>query len=48
MDNTVAARREPNYSMPILRAAVVNATAIKSKRGEASRVARAILRNFTA
>jgi hypothetical protein len=34
--------------MPILRAAVVSATVIKSKRGEAAGVAQAILRQFTA
>jgi hypothetical protein len=43
MDNTVAARREPGFSMPILREAVLGATCIQSKRGEASRVAPAIL-----
>jgi hypothetical protein len=48
MDNTVAAQREPEHSMPILRAAVVSATVIKSKRGEAAGVAQAILRQFTA
>ena len=47
MDNTVAARREPEYSMPILREAVLGARCIQSKRGEASRVARAILRELT-
>lgn len=46
MDNTVAARREPEYSMPILREAVLGARCIHSKRGEASRVARAILRQL--
>jgi hypothetical protein len=44
MDNTVAARREPEYSMPILREAVLGARCIHSKRGEASRVVPAILR----
>ena len=48
MDNTVAARREPGYSMPILREAVMGATVIQSKRGEARHVARAILRQLTA
>jgi hypothetical protein len=43
MDNTVAARREPQYTMPILRRVVLNARAIQSQRGEASRVARALL-----
>jgi hypothetical protein len=44
MDNTVAAQREPQYTMPILRAAVMNARAIKSKRGDAGHVARALLK----
>ena len=43
MDNTVAARREPDYSMPILCEAVLSARCIQSKRGEANRVAPAIL-----
>jgi hypothetical protein len=43
MDNTVAARREPSFTMPILRDALLGATCIQSKRGEASRVAQAIL-----
>ena len=38
MDNTVAARREPGYPLPILREAVLRAKCIQSKRGEASRV----------
>ena len=46
MDNTVAARREPEYSMPILREAVLGARCIQSTRGQASRVARAILRQL--
>jgi hypothetical protein len=46
MDNTVAAQREPQYTMPILRQAVVDAHAIQSKRGEADRVARALLRSL--
>ncbi|MBN1993736.1 MAG: hypothetical protein JW953_13625 [Anaerolineae bacterium] len=43
MDNTVAARREPAYSMPILKQAVTNAVTLKSKRGEAAAVAPALL-----
>jgi hypothetical protein len=46
MGNTVAARREPDYSMPILREAVLGARCIQSERGEASRVAPAILRQI--
>ncbi len=46
MDNTVAARREPSYSMPVLRATLAAATAVRSKRGEASAVARALLRRL--
>lgn len=44
MDNTVAARREPQYTMPILRQAVIGARAIEGKRSEAQPVARALLR----
>ena len=47
MDNAVAARREPSYSMPILRATITGTTAVQSKRGEAGEVARALLRRFT-
>jgi hypothetical protein len=47
MDNAVAARREPSYSMPILRAAITPATAVQSKRSEAGEVARALLRRLT-
>jgi hypothetical protein len=43
MDNTVAARREPEYSMPILRETVLRAKTVKSKRGEARRIAPALL-----
>ena len=43
MDNTVAARREPQYTMPILRQAVLGAKTIHSKRGEAKRVTPALL-----
>lgn len=46
MDNAVAARREPSYSMPILRATITAATAVQSKRGEADAVARALLRRM--
>jgi hypothetical protein len=42
MDNTMVARREPEYSTPILREAVLGTKCIQSKRGEASRVAPAI------
>jgi hypothetical protein len=41
---THATRRDPGYAMPILRAAVSQATVVESLRGEAARVARAILR----
>jgi len=44
MDNTVAAQREPQYTMPILRQAVMSARTIQSKRGEAEKVAFALLR----
>jgi hypothetical protein len=47
MDNTVAARREPSYSMPILRATVTGTTIVQSKRSEARAVARALLRRLT-
>ncbi|MEA3351186.1 MAG: hypothetical protein U9Q82_11230 [Chloroflexota bacterium] len=43
MDNAVAANRDPEFSMPILKKVVSRAKAISSKRGEAKRVARAIL-----
>lgn len=43
MDNTVAARRNPAHSMPILKQAVTGAIALKSKRGEAGEVAPALL-----
>lgn len=43
MDNTVAAQREPQYTMPILRLAVLGARTIQSKRGEAEKVAPALL-----
>jgi hypothetical protein len=44
MDNTVAARRDPDVSMPILRAVTFTATAVRSKRGEAGVAAAALLR----
>src|SRR5579859_1211989 len=43
MDNTVAARRAPHTSMPILRQAALGASAIQSARGEAVGVAAALL-----
>jgi len=43
MDNTVAARRNPAHSMPILKQAVTGAIALKSKRGEAGDVALRLL-----
>jgi hypothetical protein len=48
MDNTVAARRNPAHSMPILKQAVTNAIALKSKRGEAGDVALRLLARHTA
>lgn len=46
MDNTVAAQREPQYTMPILRQTVMGAHTIQSKRGESGRVARALLQQL--
>jgi hypothetical protein len=43
MDNTVAARREPAHSMPILKQTVSGAITLKSKRGEAGDVAPILL-----
>lgn len=43
MDNTVAARRNPAHSMPILKQAVTGAIALKSKRSEAGEVALRLL-----
>jgi hypothetical protein len=43
MDNTVAARRNPAHSMPILKQAVTGAITLKSKRSEAAQVASALL-----
>ncbi len=44
MDNTIAAQREPQYTMPILRQAVIGARTIQSERGEADQVAPTLLR----
>ena len=43
MDNTVAARRDPAHSMPILKQAVTGAIALKSKRGEAGEMVEDLL-----
>jgi hypothetical protein len=43
MENTVAARQPPARSMPILRQAVLGARAIQTPRGDAPRVATALL-----
>ncbi len=43
MDNTVAARRNPAHSMPILKQAVTAAVTLKSKRGEGGEVAPLLL-----
>ncbi len=48
MDNTVAAQGDPAHSMPILRAALAQATVLTGARGEATTAARAILRHFPA
>ncbi|NJN92750.1 MAG: hypothetical protein HC875_01005 [Anaerolineales bacterium] len=47
MDNTVAARRDPAHSMPILKQAVSGAITLKSKRGEAGEVASTLLSHFS-
>lgn len=44
MDNTVAARRDPHAAMSILRAAVLGAQVVQSKRGEAARIVPAVLK----
>lgn len=44
MDNTVAARREPSYTIPILLRVAMSARTISSKRGEAQRIAPVLLR----
>ena len=46
MDNTVAARREPTFTMPILKQVAMGANAIASKRGEAKRAVPAILQQL--
>jgi hypothetical protein len=43
MDNTVAARRSPERTMPILRKAAEGAAIVRSRRGDAHIVARALL-----
>ncbi len=43
MDNTVAARRSPAHSMPILRQVVMHASAVQSPRGESSATAALII-----
>ena len=46
IDDTVAAQQEPQYTMPILRRTVIGTRAIQSKRSEAERIARALLREL--
>jgi hypothetical protein len=46
MDNTVAARRDPSFSMPILRAVAARADAVRGARGEAGAVAVALLQRM--
>ena len=46
MNNTVAARGDPAFSMPILKKVALNAKTITSKRGNAKRVVRAILKKM--
>lgn len=43
MDNTVAARRAPQFSMPVLRATVLRAGAVSSMRGDAETIVPHIL-----
>jgi hypothetical protein len=43
MDNTVAAQRPPERTMPILRAAVDGAVIVRSRRGDASAMAQILL-----
>jgi hypothetical protein len=43
MEHTVAARRDPAYSMPILKAVATRAPALESVRSEAELVARSVL-----
>lgn len=47
MDNTVAARREPQFSMPILRTTVLRARTVSSTRGEAESTVPDILKLVT-
>lgn len=44
MDNTVAARKNPEFSLPILQQVAARAKAVKSRRGEAAEVAESLLR----
>lgn len=46
MDNTVAARREPTFTMPILKKVALAAKTIASKRGDAKRIVPAILKQL--
>ncbi len=46
MNNTVAARREPTFTMPILKQVAMGATTIASKRGGAKRIVPAILQHL--
>jgi hypothetical protein len=46
MDNTVAARRDPTHSMPILKQAVTGAIALYSKRGETGQMVKDLLRRL--
>ncbi len=48
MDNTVAARRNPAHSMPILKQAVTRAVTLKSKRSEARDIAPRLLGRLAA
>jgi hypothetical protein len=43
MDNTVAARRNPEFSLPVLHQVVSGATTLKSKRGEAAGIVEPLL-----
>ncbi|HZQ10201.1 MAG TPA: hypothetical protein VFD70_26725 [Anaerolineae bacterium] len=43
MENTVAARREPEYTLPILRETVLHAKIVEGKRGEARHIAPTLL-----
>ncbi len=46
MDNTVAALREPAFTMPILKKVAMGAKTIASKRGQAKRIVPAILKHL--